>query len=69
MTENRDLVPLATAWWIGDVLHIGEPHLETVNPAPPEPMRETLRARLAELKVDPSELSFPYPVTSTGSTT
>lgn len=61
MPENRDVVPKTPAWWVGEVLHVGEPHLETVIPAPPEPMRETLRARLAELRVDPSVLSFPYP--------
>ena len=61
MAENRDLVPKAPAWWIGEILHIGEPHLETVHPAPPEPMCETLHARLAELRVDPSDLAFPYP--------
>jgi len=61
MAENRDLVPKPPAWWIGEILHIGEPHQAIIKLAPPEPMRETLCARLAELGVEPGELSFPYP--------
>jgi len=61
MAENRDGHLTVPAWWIGDVLHVGKPQKGTVRPAPPEPMRDTLRARLADIGVDPSELSFPYP--------